>query len=92
MNNFHKRQNINNNIINGITKKNIINNNGNVLNVKDYSYKTYVSNNCISHAGYFENNLYKKQDDITFNNTNNTYKHINQYSTDVFNGYKINST
>ena len=36
--------------------------------------------------------IYKKQDNITFNNTGNTYKHINQYSTDVFNNYKISKT
>ena len=71
----------------------IINNNENVLNAKkDYSYKTYVSNNYKTHIGYVENNLYKKQDNRTFNNTNNIYKHINQYSTDVFNNYKINKT
>ena len=81
---------MNNNIINDITKKNIINNNENVLKVKDYSYKTHVSNNYKSHIGYVGNNRYKKQDNITFNSTNNTYKHINQYSTDVFNNYKIN--
>ena len=45
MNNIFIKQNINNSIINNIAKKNIINNNGDVLNVKDYSYKTYVSNN-----------------------------------------------
>ena len=38
------------------------------------------------------NNLYKKQDSRTFNNANNIYKHINQYSTDVFNNYKIHKT
>ena len=81
---------MNNSIINTITKKNIINNNGNVLNVKGYSYKTYITNNYKSHIGYVEENLYKKQDSRTFSNTNNTFKHINQYSTDVFNNYKIN--
>ena len=67
-----KKQNINNSIINNIIKKNIININGNVLNVKkDYSYKTYITNNYKSHIGYVENNLHKKQDSRTFNNTNN---------------------
>ena len=47
--------------------------------------KTYFGNNYKSHTGYVENNMYKKQDNITFNNTSNIYKHINQYSTDVFN-------
>ena len=28
----------------------------------------------------------------TFNSPSNTYTHINQYSTDVFNNYKINKT
>ena len=90
---FLKKQNINNSIMNNITKKNIINTNGNVLNVKKgYSYKTYIANNYKSHIGYDENNLYKKQDNRTFNNTDNRHKHINQYSTDVFNNYKINKT
>ena len=98
MNNISiKKKNINNSIINNITKNNTINNNENVLNVKkDYPYKTYVSNNYKSHIGYVENNIYiyiyKKQDNRTFNNTNTIYKHINQYSTDVFNNYKINKT
>ena len=64
----------------------------NVLNVKDQSYKTYIANNYKSHIGYDENNLYKKQGSRTFNNTSNIYKHANQYSTDVFNNYKINKT
>ena len=37
----------------------------------DYSYKTYVSNNYKSQIAYVGNSLYKKQDSITFNNTNN---------------------
>ena len=53
MNNISiKKQNINNSTINNITKKNIINNSENVLNVKGYSYKTYVSNNYKAHIGY----------------------------------------
>ena len=59
---------------------------------KGCSYKTYVSNNYKSQIGYVENDLYKKQGNRTFNNTNNIYKHINQYSTDVFNNYKIKNT
>ena len=31
-------------------------------------------------------------DNRTFNNASNIYKHINQYSTDVFNNFKINKT
>ena len=88
---FHKKQNINNSIINNITKKNTINNTENVLNIKkDFSTKNYISNNYKSQIDYIENNLYKKQDNRTFNNTNNIYKHINQYSTDINNNYKIN--
>ena len=49
-----------------------------------------MSNNCKSHIGYVENNLYKKRGNRTFNNTNNIYKHINQYSTDLFNNCKVN--
>ena len=93
MNNISfKKHYINSSIINSITKKNIINNNGNALNVKGYSYKTYITNNYKSHIGYVENNLYKIQDNRTFKNTSNIYKHINQYSTDVFNNYKISKT
>jgi hypothetical protein len=66
---FNKKQYINNSITNNITKKNIINNNDNVLHIKkDYSYKTYITNNHKSHIGYIENNLYKKQYNIIFNN------------------------
>ena len=36
--------------------------------------------------------VYKKQDNITLNNTSNIYNYTNQYSTDVFNNYKINKT
>ena len=75
-----------------INEGNVINNNGNVLNVEGYSYKTYVSNNYKSHIGHVENNLYKEQGNRTFNNTGNMYKHINQYSTDVFNSFKISKT
>ena len=85
---FHKKQNTNNSIIHSITKKNIINNNENVLNVKDYSHKTYVGNSYKSQIAYVENNLYKRSENRTFNNTNNIYKHINQYSTDVFNNLR----
>ena len=88
---YNKKQFINNSITNNITKKNTINNNENILNVKkDYSTKNYISNNYKSQIAYIENNLYKKQDNRTFNNTNNIYKHINQYSTDINNNYKIN--
>ena len=81
---------MNSSIINNITKKNITNINENVLNAKkDYSYKTYTASNYKSHVGFVENYPYKKQDNRTFNNTNNIYKH-NQYSTDAFNNYKIN--
>ena len=59
---------------------------------KDYSYKTYITNNYKSQIAYVENNPCKKQDSRTFNNTGHVYKHINQYSTDVFNNYKINKT
>ena len=51
-----------------------------------------ISPTTINHIGYVENNLYKKQDSRTFNDTDNIHKHINQYSTDVFNNYKINKT
>ena len=40
---------------------------------KDYSYKTYVNNNYKSQVADVENNLYKKQDSILFNNTNDIY-------------------
>ena len=90
---FNTKQNINNNIINNnTTKKNTINNTENILNVKtDYSYKTCVSNS-YNHRLLVENNIYKRSDNRTSNNTNNTNKHINQYSTDAFNNYNVNET
>ena len=51
-----------------------------------------ISNNYESQIVYVESNLYKRFGHRTFNSTNNIYKHINQYSTDVFNNYKINKT
>ena len=64
--------------------KNTTNNTGNVLRVKDYPYKTYISNNFKSQIAFAENNIFKRYDNITFNNTNNICKHVNQYPTDVF--------
>ena len=88
----NKKQKVNNSIINNITK-NTINNTGDILNVKkDYLYKTYASNNYKSQVGYVGSNLYKRYDNRTFNNTNTIYKHISQYSTDVFDNSKINKT
>ena len=85
--------NTNNSIINNITQKNIINNNENVLNAKSgFSFKTHVSKIHKSQIGYVENNQYIRSDNRTFNNTNNLYKHINQYPTDVFNNYNMNKT
>ena len=58
----------------------------------NYSYKTYTSNYYKSQIAHVENNIYKRSGNRTFNNTNNTFKHINQYATDVFNNLKINKT
>ena len=67
---YIKKQFINNSIINNIIKKNIINSNEHVLNLKkDYLYKTYITNSYKSQIAYVENNLYKKHDSRTFNNT-----------------------
>ena len=55
---LNRKPNKNNSITNNITKKNTINNTENTLNAKkDYSYKTYVSNNFKSQTDYVENNL-----------------------------------
>ena len=51
-----------------------------------------TSNNYKSQMAYVERKLYKKQDNRTFNDTNNIYKRINNYSNDVTNTYKINKT
>ena len=59
---------------------------------KDYSYKIYTGSNYKPQIAYVENTLYKRSDSITSNNTNNLYKHIDQYSTDAFDYYKINIT
>ena len=49
-----------------------------------------LSNNYRSQTVYVENNLYKRFDNRTSNNTNNIHKNTNQYSTDVLNSYKTN--
>ena len=55
---------------------NIINNNEDVLNVKkDYSYKTYVSNNHKSHIAYVENSIYIK--DMIIEHSITQITHIN---------------
>ena len=59
---------------------------------KGYSYETFIGNSYKSQIAYVGNSLYKRLDNSTFNNTGNIYKHINQYTTDVFNNYKINKT
>lgn len=88
---YNKRQYTTNNLANYITKKNIITNNDNILNIKkDFSTKNYITNILRSSYDNVEHNLYKKYDNRTFNNTNNTYKHINNYNNDVTNNYKIN--
>ena len=46
----------------------------------------------IINNGYIENNVYKEYGNRTFNNTNNTIKHINNYSNDVTDNYKIVKT
>ena len=90
---FNKKTNVNNSISNNMTKINTISITGNIPHVKhDYSYNTYVSNNYKSQIAYVGHNLYKSYDNRTFNNTSNIHKHINQYSTDVFNNCKINKT
>ena len=83
---FNQTQNINNSIINNKTKNNVTN------NIEDYPYKTYTSNNYKSQTAYVEHKIYKIYDNRVFNNTNNTYKHVNQYSTDVFNNYTTNKS
>ena len=90
---FNKKQN---KLILLITyPKHTTNNTEHGLNVKkDYSYKTYVGSNYKSQIAYVEHNLYKRFGNIMFNSTNNMYKYINQYSTDVtdnYNSSKINN-
>jgi hypothetical protein len=88
---YNKKHYITNDITNNITKKNIITNNDNILNIKkDFSTKNYITNILRSSYDNIEHNLYKKYDNRTFNNTNNTYKHINNYNNDITNNYKIN--
>ena len=62
----------------------------NIYNIlKHYYYKNnYISNNYKSHIVYVEHNLYNSYANITFNNTNNISKAINQYTTDVVNNYR----
>ena len=51
--------------------------------LRDFSTKNYIRNNYNSQIDYIENNLCKKQDNRTPNNTNNIFNHINDYSNDV---------
>ena len=88
---YNKQQSITQHLTNYISKKNFINNNENVLNVKkDFSTKNYITNVFRHNNDYIENNLYKKYDNRTVNNTNNITKHINNHSNDVTNNYRIN--
>ena len=86
------KQNVNTIIIVNIAT-NTINNTEDILDVKkELSYKTCASNIYKPRIANVENNIYKRCDNRTFNDTDNIYKHVNQYSTDVFNNYKINKT
>ena len=84
-----KKQFITNGLTNYIYKKSSIHNNENVSNIEDFSTKHYITNAFRSSNDYIGNNVYKKYDNRTFNNTNHTSKHINNYSNDVINNYKI---
>ena len=57
---------------------------------KDFSTNKYICNNYKWQIGYIDNNLYKKQDNKIFNDTNNITKHNNNYSNGVTNEYNIN--
>jgi len=88
---YNKQQYITNNVNNHIIKKDFIYNNEQVLNIrKEYSPKIYNSTSYRTVLDYVENNLYKRYDNRTFNNTSNVYKNINQHNTEVVNTYKIN--
>ena len=72
--------------------KKTIYNNEQVLNIrKERSPKIYNSTNYRTHIDYLENNLYTKSDNRTFNNTTDTYKIINQNTTEVVNTYRVNT-
>ena len=58
--------------------------------LKGSSTKHYVTNAFRSNNDYIENNLHTKYDNRTFSNINSITKHINNYSNDVANTYKIN--
>ena len=53
----------------------------------------YIPNVFRSNNGYIGNNIYiyiyKKYDNTTFDKTENVTKHINNYSNDVTNNYKM---
>ena len=53
--------------------------------LQNFSTKHSITNVFRSNNDYTGNNLYKKYDNRTFNNTNNITKHINNYSNDVTN-------
>ena len=83
---YSKKQNVNNRTTNNIIKKSCSSTNGNVSNVNIYdSTRNDVTNISRSNNDYAENSLYEKPDNSTFNNTNSTYKVIDQYTADVVN-------
>ena len=57
---------------------------------KSFPTHKYISNNYKTQIDYIGNNLYKKQDNRIFNNTNDITKHINNYSNGATNNCKIN--
>ena len=72
-------------------KNSITNNECFIFLKKDFPTKHYIINVVRDNNGYIENNVYNKYDNIIFNNTNNTTKHINNHINDVTNNNnKIN--
>ena len=63
------------------------------MNIKqDLSTTHYITNVFRSNSDYIGNNVYKRYDNRTFNNTNGITKHINSHSNDVTNNSKIDKT
>ena len=55
---------------------------------KGCSSKNYTGNDYKPQVAYDENTLYKRSDNITFNNTRNISKNINQHTADAANNYE----
>ena len=86
----NKTQIMTNSLTNYITKASIINN-VNALGIKKTFLPRIILQMCLEVTMTTLRIMCKKYDNRTFNNTGNITKHINQYTTDVVDTYKLNN-